>query len=253
RRRRWPSGWPGSSSCCSSTSRSPASTPPARRPCSSCWTRPTRAAPPSSSPPTTRCTSSGSTGAWRCATARSSTTGRPPSRTCSSWWGRRRPAAVPAPTRPGPDAPAATGCRKSDGALETGAGADRRGDEGERMLVEGKTIGVSGVGAGLGREVAAAALRDGANVVLGARTAANLDKIAGELDPGGKRLAWRATDITDRDQCAALAATAIERFGRIDGLVNCAALDSIFGGLEDADWDEWRRAVDVNLLGTMQM
>ncbi|HEY8527935.1 MAG TPA: SDR family oxidoreductase [Acidimicrobiales bacterium] len=121
------------------------------------------------------------------------------------------------------------------------------------MIVEGKTIVVSGVGAGLGREVAAAALRDGANVVLGARTAASLEKIAGELDPGGERLAWRATDITDRDQCAALAATAIERFGRIDGLVNCAALDSIFGGLEDADWDEWRRAVDVNLLGTMQM
>jgi NAD(P)-dependent dehydrogenase (short-subunit alcohol dehydrogenase family) len=121
------------------------------------------------------------------------------------------------------------------------------------MIVEGKTIVVSGVGYGLGREVAAAALRDGANVVMGARTAANLEKIAGELDPTGDSVAWRPTDITDRDHCGALATHAVERFGRIDGLVNCAALDAIFGGLEDANWDEWRKAVDVNLMGTMQM
>jgi NAD(P)-dependent dehydrogenase (short-subunit alcohol dehydrogenase family) len=121
------------------------------------------------------------------------------------------------------------------------------------MIVDGKTIVVSGVGYGLGREVATAALRDGANVVAGARTAANLEKIAAELDPTGERIAWKATDITDAEQCAALARLAVDRFGQIDGLVNCAALDTQFGGLEDADFDEWRRAVDVNLVGTMQM
>lgn len=121
------------------------------------------------------------------------------------------------------------------------------------MIVEGKTVVVSGVGHGLGSEVAAAALRDGANVVLGARTAANLEKIAAELDPAGERVAWQPTDITDPDQCGALARHAVDRFGRIDGLVNCAALDTVMGGLEDARWDEWRRAIDVNLFGTMQM
>lgn len=121
------------------------------------------------------------------------------------------------------------------------------------MIVEGKTVVVSGVGPGLGREIAAASLRDGANVVLGARTAANLEKIAEELDPAGERVAWRPTDICDAAQCRALAELAVERFGHIDGLVNCAALDAVFGGLTDARWDEWRRAVDVNLFGTMQM
>ena len=43
------------------------------------------------------------------------------------------------------------------------------------MIVEGKTIAVSGVGPGLGSEIVAAALRDGANVVLGARNADRLD------------------------------------------------------------------------------
>ena len=43
------------------------------------------------------------------------------------------------------------------------------------------------------------------------------------------------------------------RFGPIDALVNCAALDAVFGGLEEADWDSWRQALEINLFGTLQM
>jgi NAD(P)-dependent dehydrogenase (short-subunit alcohol dehydrogenase family) len=121
------------------------------------------------------------------------------------------------------------------------------------MILEGKTVVISGVGSGLGREIAVAAARDGANVTLGARTQANLEKAAAEIDPSGGRVAWEVTDITDAAQCARLARTAIERFGGIDSLVNCAALDAVFGGLEEADWDSWRQAVEINLFGTMQM
>jgi NAD(P)-dependent dehydrogenase (short-subunit alcohol dehydrogenase family) len=121
------------------------------------------------------------------------------------------------------------------------------------MMLDGKTVVVSGVGPGLGREIAAAAVREGANVVIGARTQANLEKAAAEIDPSGAKVAWEVTDITDPAQCARLAATATERFGRIDALVNCAALDAVFGGLEQADWDSWRQAIEINLFGTMQM
>ena len=121
------------------------------------------------------------------------------------------------------------------------------------MLLEDRTVIVSGVGPGLGREIAAAAARDGANVVLGARTEGNLEKAAAEIDPGGDRVAYRATDITNGEDCDALVALAVERFGRVDALVNCAALDAIFGGVEDAKWDEWRQAMDVNVFGTMRM
>jgi NAD(P)-dependent dehydrogenase (short-subunit alcohol dehydrogenase family) len=121
------------------------------------------------------------------------------------------------------------------------------------MILEGKTVVVSGVGPGLGREIAAAAVRDGANAVLGARTEANLEKAAQDIDPSGIRVAWEVTDITDPAQCERLAATAFERFGRVDALVNCAALDAVFGGLENADWDSWRQALEINLFGTMQM
>jgi len=121
------------------------------------------------------------------------------------------------------------------------------------MILEGKTMVISGVGSGLGREIAVAAARDGANVALGARTQANLEKAAAEIDPSGARVAWEVTDITDPEQCARLAATAIDRFGPIDALVNCAALDAVFGGLEEADWDSWRQALEINLFGTLQM
>ncbi|GGW60222.1 SDR family oxidoreductase [Streptomyces caelestis] len=120
-------------------------------------------------------------------------------------------------------------------------------------LLAGKTVVVSGVGAGLGRQVAAAVVRDGGRAVLGARTEAKLAKTAAELDPDGSRTAYRATDITDEGQCEALAGLARERFGRIDAVVHVAALDGYFGGLEDADFEAWRAVLDVNLLGTLRM
>ena len=120
-------------------------------------------------------------------------------------------------------------------------------------LLSGKTVVVSGVGAGLGHQVAAAVVRDGGNAVLGARTEANLAKSAAEIDPDGAHTAYRATDITDEGQCEALAGLARERFGRIDGVVHVAAWDSYFGGVEDADFTTWQSVIDVNLLGSLRM
>jgi NAD(P)-dependent dehydrogenase (short-subunit alcohol dehydrogenase family) len=120
-------------------------------------------------------------------------------------------------------------------------------------LLSGKTVVVSGVGAGLGHQVAAAVVRDGGNAVLGARTEANLAKSAADVDPDGTHTAYRATDITDEGQCEELAGLARERFGRIDAVVHVAALDSHFGGLEDADFTTWQSVIDVNLLGTLRM
>ncbi|MBC9719001.1 SDR family oxidoreductase [Streptomyces sp. TRM66268-LWL] len=121
------------------------------------------------------------------------------------------------------------------------------------MLLQDKTVIVSGVGAGLGQRVAEAVVRDGGNAVLGARTEANLAKSAAEIDPEGKRTAYKATDITDERQCEALAALAVERFGRLDAVIHVAAWDSYFGGLADADFETWKGVIDTNLLGTLRM
>ena len=65
--------------------------------------------------------------------------------------------------------------------------------DGEMMLKD-KTVIVTGVGTGLGREVACQCVRDGANVVLGARTASQLEAVAREADPSGKRVATVPTE-----------------------------------------------------------
>jgi len=51
---------------------------------------------------------------------------------------------------------------------------------------------------------------------------------------------------------AALVAEAVSRFGRVDGLVNVAAYDTVMGGL-DGSVDEWRQTLDTNVIGTLQM
>ena len=119
------------------------------------------------------------------------------------------------------------------------------------MLLEGKTVIVTGVGAGLGRECAAAALREGANVVLAARTADTLAAAAAALDPGGARVAAVATDITDPDACDALVAAATERFSTVDALVQVAAFEYVFGGLHETRLDDWRKAFETNVLGAL--
>jgi NAD(P)-dependent dehydrogenase (short-subunit alcohol dehydrogenase family) len=121
------------------------------------------------------------------------------------------------------------------------------------MILAGKTVVVSGVGAGLGREVATLAIRDGANLVLGARTESQLERVAREVDPSGKRVAFVRTDIRDDAQCEGLAELAMKHFGRLDALVQVAALDTAFGGLRDGDLDDFQRTSEVNVVGSARM
>lgn len=121
------------------------------------------------------------------------------------------------------------------------------------MILEGKTIVVSGVGPGLGREVVTLALRDGANVVVAARGAERLESLARELDPKGARTLAIATDITDADQCSALMKGAVDRFGAVHGLVQVAALDALFGGVTNTPDEDWMASFSVNVLGPVHL
>jgi len=121
------------------------------------------------------------------------------------------------------------------------------------MILDGKTVVVTGVGPGLGGEVAKLVLRDGGNAVLAARTADKLATIAEELDPSGERVAQLPTDIGEAEQCRALAAVALERFGAVDGVVQVAAYDSFLAGLEGTGDDDWRAIFDTNVVGSMHV
>jgi NAD(P)-dependent dehydrogenase (short-subunit alcohol dehydrogenase family) len=120
-------------------------------------------------------------------------------------------------------------------------------------LLEGKTILITGVGSGLGRELATQCVADGANVVLGARTEDQLRAVAEEVDPSGEHVAFRTTDITDEEACAAIVAEAERRFGQVDGLAQVAAFEFVFGGLHETDFDLARQAWETNVIGTLKI
>ena len=124
------------------------------------------------------------------------------------------------------------------------------------MMLKNKVVIVSGIGPGLGQELSTLAAKEGAAaVVLAARTPAKLDVAEAEIEALGlaTQVLKVPTDISSNEQCLALAQQTTEAFGRIDVLFNSAYDPGSFAPIEQADLDGWRRAMDVNFFGTMQL
>lgn len=109
---------------------------------------------------------------------------------------------------------------------------------------------VTGASAGIGEAVAHRLADEGASVVLVARRAAELERVVGDL--GAERAHAVALDVTAEDAPAAATAAALERFGRLDVLVNNAAVDHV-APLLDADLPGVRAMLEVNLVATLAM
>jgi NAD(P)-dependent dehydrogenase (short-subunit alcohol dehydrogenase family) len=121
------------------------------------------------------------------------------------------------------------------------------------VILEGQVCVVSGVGPGLGRQVALTAARQGADLVLAARRREILEGVAEEVRALGRRALVVPTDVTDRAQCENLAATATAEYGRVHALVNNAYKEDVFQSFRSVDLDEWRRLTEVNLFGNLQV
>jgi citronellol/citronellal dehydrogenase len=120
----------------------------------------------------------------------------------------------------------------------------------------GKTLFITGASRGIGRAIALRAARDGANIIIAAKTVREHDKLPGtiheaaeELEAaGGKALATRC-DIRDEKEIAAAIDAGVERFGGIDILVNNASAISLTGTLETTP-RIYDRMFDVNARGS---
>jgi NAD(P)-dependent dehydrogenase (short-subunit alcohol dehydrogenase family) len=123
------------------------------------------------------------------------------------------------------------------------------------MLLDGKVSIISGIGPGLGQELAYVFAREGSDVVLAARTESKLQEVAAEIARQWpeRRTLICPTDIGDAEQTQRLVDATIAEFGRVDCLVNSAYQPPAFTLFEDADLDSWRKAFDVTVFGTLTL
>jgi NAD(P)-dependent dehydrogenase (short-subunit alcohol dehydrogenase family) len=116
------------------------------------------------------------------------------------------------------------------------------------MRLAGKTTLVTGSTRGIGRAIALAYAREGADVVVNGRDAAAGADVCAEVSGLGRRAAWLAADLGRVEEARGLVAATLETFGRLDVLVNNAGLFQRKPALEmeEADWDG---LLGVNLKG----
>ena len=116
--------------------------------------------------------------------------------------------------------------------------------------IKGKVVVITGASSGLGEATARLLSAEGASVVLGARRVDRIQSLADELNAkGGKALAV-ATDVTDHEQVKKLVDAAVQKFGRIDVMINNAGIMP-HSPLERLKIDDWNRTIDVNIKGVL--
>jgi len=114
--------------------------------------------------------------------------------------------------------------------------------------VENKIVAITGASSGLGAETARHLVAAGAKVALGARRLDRLEALTEEL--GAENCAAFQMDVTQRDQVQAFVDFTVDRFGRIDVMMNNAGLMPL-SPLEERRYDEWDNCIDVNVKGVL--
>jgi 3-oxoacyl-[acyl-carrier protein] reductase len=111
----------------------------------------------------------------------------------------------------------------------------------------GKAAIVTGGGRNIGRAIAHALAREGANVLVNVRSnKAEADNVAREVQEFGAKAAVHVGDVADPKAVAAMAETALAAFGRIDCLINNAALRAE-KPFDSMSYEDWRKVMDLTL------
>jgi len=116
--------------------------------------------------------------------------------------------------------------------------------------LQGAVVAITGASAGIGRAAALAFAREGARVAIGARRLDRLDEVAEAVRAFGTECLVMAIDVGDFDQVRRFVHGTVERFGRLDVLVNNAGY-GVRGRVEDTPLPAYERLMRVNYLGTV--
>lgn len=114
------------------------------------------------------------------------------------------------------------------------------------FTLEGKRAVVTGAGKGIGRSIALALAQAGADVAVTARTASDIEQLAGEIRAIGRRAVSVSCDVTDVNQVQHMASTLLEGLGGLDILVNNAGNAGSHKLLDHPD-ELWHRMLAINL------
>ena len=116
--------------------------------------------------------------------------------------------------------------------------------------ISDKVVLITGASSGIGEGTARELGKAGGRLLLGARRTDRLEKLAEEITQAGGTAVPRRLDVTSRDDVEAFVAAAVERFGRVDVIVNNAGLMPL-SPLAALKVDEWDRMIDVNVKGVL--
>lgn len=115
------------------------------------------------------------------------------------------------------------------------------------MELENKSIIITGASSGIGAAAALLFAAEGANVILGARRAAELDTLAETINRGNGKAVYLAGDVKDEGYASALVDLAITAFGGLDGAFNNAGIMGTMGPVPDMEPGNWNDVMEVNL------
>jgi NADP-dependent 3-hydroxy acid dehydrogenase YdfG len=118
------------------------------------------------------------------------------------------------------------------------------------LNIQDKVILITGASSGIGEACARLLAHKGARVLLGARRSDRLEALVGEIREAGGTAEFRRLDVTSRADTQAFVDFAVERFGRVDVLINNAGVMPL-SPLEALKVDEWDRMIDVNIRGVL--
>jgi 3-oxoacyl-[acyl-carrier protein] reductase len=118
-----------------------------------------------------------------------------------------------------------------------------------KQVLKDRVALITGAGRGIGQAIALAFAREGARLVLAARSAGQLDDTAGRCREIGAMAITVPTDVAQWDQVQHLATAAINEYGQVDILVNSAGVYGPIGPTADVDLAAWVQAINVNLMG----
>jgi NADP-dependent 3-hydroxy acid dehydrogenase YdfG len=116
--------------------------------------------------------------------------------------------------------------------------------------LSGKAVAITGASSGIGEATALTLAKAGASVALGARRKDRIDELAARIEDEGGTAVALEVDVSDEAAARGFVEAAHERLGRVDTLVNNAGV-MLLGPVEQADSDDWRTMINVNLLGLL--